>query len=421
MTGGLLVLAAYGAQDKYVTGNPQITFFVAVYRRYTNFSVIQTPQLFNGDFDFGKKIYCQLDRIGDLVNQMFLKIKLPSLKSYNYTDDNDNQIEYYWVNSIGHALIKIVEIEIGGNLIDRQYGVWMEIWSELTVPLNKRDGFFNMIGKSINPINFENNNELLLYIPLQFWFCKNIGLSLPLIALQSQEVRINLTIRNYKELIISSDGKTIDDSPNKNPLNIISGNLEVDYIFLEESERKIFVKNDLQYLITQTQVYAKSLDTSNYNNEIVEFNFNHLITEIIWVIQNGNVLDLYSYGGNEWFNFSTESYKNSKSKGSDPMLEGKFMIEGNDLTEMKDSKYYKVVVPYQRHTNVPNNFIYTYSFALHPEEYQPSGTCNFSRIDNSVLQMKLSEELVNPIIQIFAINYNIFNISEGMGGIEYSN
>ncbi len=241
MTGGLLVLAAYGAQDKYVTGNPQITFFVAVYRRYTNFSVIQTPQLFNGDFDFGKKIYCQLDRIGDLVNQMFLKIKLPSLKSYNYTDDNDNQIEYYWVNSIGHALIKIVEIEIGGNLIDRQYGVWMEIWSELTVPLNKRDGFFNMIGKSINPINFENNNELLLYIPLQFWFCKNIGLSLPLIALQSQEVRINLTIRNYKELIISSDGKTIDDSPNKNPLNIISGNLEVDYIFLEESERKKFL------------------------------------------------------------------------------------------------------------------------------------------------------------------------------------
>ena len=84
MTGGLLVLAAYGAQDKYVTGNPQITFFVAVYRRYTNFSVIQTPQLFNGDFDFGKKIYCQLDRIGDLVNQMFLKIKLPSLEVYKY-------------------------------------------------------------------------------------------------------------------------------------------------------------------------------------------------------------------------------------------------------------------------------------------------------------------------------------------------
>ena len=419
MTGGLLVLAAYGAQDKYLTGNPQITFFVAVYRRYTNFSIIQTPQLFNGDINFGKKVYCQLERIGDLVNQMFLKIKLPSLESYSYTN-NDNQIDYYWVNSVGHALIKVVEVEIGGNLIDRQYGVWMEIWSELTVPLNKRDGYFNMIGKSNNIINYDNNKELLLYIPLQFWFCKNIGLSLPLIALQSQDVRINLTLRNYQELIISSDGSNILESPNKNSIDIISGSLEVDYIFLEEDERKIFTKNNLQYLVTQTQVSAKSLD-NNYISQQVDFNFNHLVSEIIWVVQNGNVLDLYPYGGNEWFNFSTQSYKNGRINGSDPMLEGKFLLEGQDLTDSKDYKYYRTVVPYQRHTNIPNNFIYVYSFSLHPEEHQPSGTCNFSRIDSSKLDIKLSEDLNNPIIQIFATNYNILNISEGMGGIEYSN
>ena len=420
MTGGLLVLAAYGAQDKYVTGNPQITFFVAVYRRYTNFSIIQTPQLFNGDINFGKKVYCQLERIGDLVNQMFLKIKLPSLENYSYKTSNDDQVDFYWVNSVGHALIKVIEIEIGGNLIDRQYGVWMEIWSELTIPVNKRDGFFNMIGKSYNTINYDNNKELLLYVPLQFWFCKNIGLSLPLIALQSQEVRINLTIRNYNELIISSNGTNISSSPNKEDLNIISGNLEVDYIFLEEDERKIFTKNNLQYLITQTQVYAKSLDNNN-SKEQIDFNFNHLISEIIWVLQNSSVLNLYPYGGNEWFNFSSKSYKNGEVNGSDPMLEGKFIIEGNDLTEEKDYKYYRTVVPFQRHTSIPNNFIYAYSFSLHPEEFQPSGTCNFSRIDSSILEVKLSEDLEKPIIQIFAINYNILNISEGMGGIEYSN
>lgn len=421
MTGGLLVLAAYGAQDKYITGNPQITFFVAVYRRYTNFSVIQMPQLFTGDFDFGKKIYCQLERIGDLVNQMFLKIKLPSLEQYSYSDINDNQIDYYWVNSIGHSIIKIIEVEIGGNIIDRQYGVWMEIWSELTVPLNKRDGYFEMIGKSMNPINLNNNKELLLYVPLQFWFCKNIGLSLPLIALQDHEVRINLSLRNYNELIISSNGSKIIDSPNKQQLNIISGNLEVDYIFLEEDERKIFVKNNLQYLITQIQVYPKSLDTTNYDNVIVDFNFNHMVSELIWVIQNGNVLSSYSYGGNEWFNFSTQPYKNGDVNGLDPMIDGKFLIEGNELTETKDSKYYKIIVPYQRHTNVPNNFIYVYSFSLNPEEYQPSGTCNFSRIDSAILQMRLSEELVKPIIQLFAVNYNILNIANGMAGVEYSN
>ena len=192
---------------------------------------------------------------------MFLKIKLPSLEPYSYNDDN-NQIDYYWVNSVGHSLIKVIEVEIGGNLIDRQYGIWMEIWSELTIPINKRDGYFDMIGKSNNIINYDNNKELLLYVPLQFWFCKNIGLSLPLIALQSQEVRINLTLRNYQELIISSDGSSILDSSNKNSIDIISGSLEVDYIFLEENERKIFTKNNLQYLVTQTQVSAKSLDNN---------------------------------------------------------------------------------------------------------------------------------------------------------------
>ena len=396
-------------------------FFVGVYKRYTNFSIIQTPQLFNGDFDFGKKIYCQIERIGDFVSQMFLKIKLPSLEKYKYNDVNDNEIEYYWINSVGHAIIKIVELEIGGNLIDRQYGVWLEIWSELTVPLNKRDGFFDMIGKSINPVNFDNNKELSLYVPLQFWFCKNIGLALPLISIQSQEVRVNLTLRNLNELIISSDGNPITNSPNKDSINILSGNLEVDYIFLEEEERKIFAKKDLQYLIKQTQVFAKSLDTQNFNNQIIEFNFNHPVSELIWVIQNSSVLIPYSYGGNEWFNFSTQSYKNGELNGIDPMIDGKILIEGNDLIDTKDYKYYRTVVPYQRHTNVPNNFIYIYSFSLHPEEHQPSGTCNFSRIDNSVLQMKLSDELVNPIIQIFAVNYNILNISEGMAGIEYSN
>lgn len=420
MTGGLLVLAAYGAQDKYVSGNPQITFFVAVYRRYTNFSIIQTPQLFNGDFNFGKKVYCQIERIGDLLNQMFLKLNLPSLEDYKYNDSENNEVDFYWVNSIGHSIIKVIEIEIGGNIIDRQYGVWMEIWSELTIPLNKRDGFNDMIGKSNNIINLENDKELLLYVPLQFWFCKNIGLSLPLIAIQSQEVRVNLTLRNYNELIISSNGSSISDSPNKEEINILSGSLEVDFIFLEEEERKIFTKNNLQYLITQTQVSAKSLD-DNTNSQQVDFNFNHLVSEIIWVIQNGNVLDLYPLGGNEWFNFSSKSYKNGEINGSDPMIEGKFLIEGNDLTDTKDFKYYRTIVPYQRHTNIPNNFIYVYSFSLHPEEYQPSGTCNFSRIDSSILELKLSEDLVKPIVQIFAVNYNILNISNGMAGIEYSN
>jgi hypothetical protein len=433
MTGGLLQLAAYGAQDVYLTGNPQITFFTAVYRRHTNFAIQSIPQYFNGNADFGQKVYCLIDRIGDLINQVFLRIKLPSLVQYSYTDDNNNLVEYYWVNSIGHAIIKIIDIEIGGVVIDRQYGLWMEIWSELTVPAGKKEGFYNMIGKSNNPINLDNNIALDLYVPLYFWFCKNIGLSLPLIAIQSQEIRFNVTFRKYQELIISSTGVPIGSEP---CIEITQTYLDVDYIFLEDGERKIFAKNNHQYLIEQLQVYATSLTSNGLRQDPTNptkmtripdltqnilLDFNHPVKELFWILQNTSVLSIYPYGGNEWFNFSTQSYKNGKMNGTDPMIKGKILFEGQELFDTKDAKYFRTVVPYQRHTNVPNNFIYVYSFCTSPEEFQPSGSCNFSRIDNQILYLEISDQLIDPIITVFAVNYNIINIAGGMVGVEYSN
>jgi hypothetical protein len=434
MTGGLLILASYGAQDIYLTGNPQITFFTAVYRRYTNFAIQSVPQYFNGEADFGKKVYCQVDRIGDLMNQVFLRVQLPSLKDYNYVDQSGNLVEYFWVNSVGHAIVKIIEVEIGGVVIDRQFGLWMEIWSDLIVPVNKRAGFYTMIGKSDNPINLDNNQALNLYVPLYFWFCKNIGLSLPLIALQAHEVRFNITFRKYEELIISSNGLPI--VLNNNPIQITQTFLDIDYIFLEDDERKIFAKNNHQYLIEQLQVYATSLTSNGLRqdptnpdkytripdlNQNILLDFNHPVKELFWIIQNTSVLSVYPYGGNEWFNFSTESYKNGKINGTDTMLRGKLIFEGQDLFDIKDAKYFRTVVPYQRHTNIPNNYIYLYSFSTNPEEFQPSGTCNFSRIDNQQLYLEISDELIDPIITIFATNYNILNIAGGMCGIEYTN
>ena len=373
MTGGLLQLAAYGAQDIYLTGNPQITYFVGVYRRYTNFAIQSIPQYFNGNSDFGQKVYCQVDRIGDLINQVFLRVKLPSLVPYNYTDSNGNLVEYFWVNSVGHAIVKIIDIEIGGVVIDRQYGLWMEIWSDLTVPVNKKAGFYSMIGKSDNPINLDNNNALDLYVPLYFWFCKNIGLSLPLIAIQSQEVRFNVTFRKYQELIISSNGLPIN--VDNNQLQITQTYLDIDYIFLEDNERKLFAKNNHQYLIEQLQVFATSMTSNGLRQDPVNPNkmeripdliqnitltFNHPVKELFWVLQNTSVLSVYPYGGNEWFNFSSQSYKNGKVNGSDPMLKAKILFEGQELFDTKDAKFFRTVVPYQRHTNIPNNFIYVY-------------------------------------------------------------
>ena len=433
MTGGLLQLAAYGAQDIYLTGNPQITFFTSVYRRHTNFAIQSVPQYFNGNADFGQKIYCLIDRIGDLMNQVFLRVQLPSLAEYSYQDDLGNIVEFYWVNSVGHSIIKIIEIEIGGVVVDRQYGLWMEIWGELTTPPGKKAGYYTMIGKSDYPVNLDNNGALDLYVPLYFWFCRNIGLSLPLIAIQSQEVRFNVTFRKYQELIISTTGVPITNDGNS--ITITQSWLDVDYIFLEDEERKIFAKNNHQYLIEQVQVYATSLTSNGLRQDPtnpdkldripdltqnIAFNFNHPVKELFWVIQNTSVLSVYPYGGNEWYNFSTQSYKNGKINGSDPMINAKLVFEGQELFDSKSANFFRIVVPYQRHTNVPNNYIYLYSFSTNPEDFQPSGSCNFSRIDSQVLYMEISDQLIDPIITIFATNYNILNIAGGMAGVEYT-
>ena len=433
MTGGLLQLAAYGAQDIYLTGNPQITYFVGVYRRHTNFAIQSVPQYFTGNADFGQKVYCLVDRIGDLINAMFLRVQLPDISQYNYTDDAGNLVEYYWVNSIGHAIIKIIDVEIGGVVIDRQYGLWMEIWGELTTPAGKKAGYNSMIGKSDHPVNLDNGGALDLYVPIYFWFCRNVGLSLPLIAIQSQEVRINVTFRQYQELIISTTGVPI--ITNNNPVEITQTWFDIDYIFLEDDERKVFAKNNHQYLIEQLQVYATSLTSNGLRqdptdpnkmtripdlNQNILLDFNHPVKELYWVIQNSTVLSVYPYGGNEWYNFSTQSYKNGKVNGTDPMIRGKLIFEGQELFNTKDAKFFRTVVPYQRHTNVPNNFIYVYSFSLNPEEFQPSGACNFSRIDSQMLYLEISDQLIDPIITIFASNYNILNIAGGLCGLEYS-
>jgi hypothetical protein len=364
---------------------------------------------------------------------MFLRVQLPDISVYNYNDDSGNLVEYYWVNSIGHAIIKIIDVEIGGVVIDRQYGLWMEIWGELTTPAGKKAGYNSMIGKSDHPVNLDNGGALDLYVPIYFWFCRNVGLSLPLIAIQSQEVRINVTFRQYQELIISTTGVPI--ITNNNPVEITQIWFDIDYIFLEDDERKVFAKNNHQYLIEQLQVYATSLTSNGLRqdptdpnkmtripdlNQNILLDFNHPVKELYWVIQNSTVLSVYPYGGNEWYNFSTQSYKNGKVNGTDPMIRGKLIFEGQELFNTKDAKFFRTVVPYQRHTNVPNNFIYVYSFSLNPEEFQPSGACNFSRIDSQMLYLEISDQLIDPIITIFASNYNILNIAGGLCGLEYS-
>lgn len=428
MPGAELQLAAYGKQDLNLTGNPQITFFVAVYKRYSNFAIENIEEVFIGEPVFGGKSYVKLGRYGDLINRMYLDITLPSLNP-----NNDPDFAISWVNSIGHALIKKVEIEIGGEIIDTHYGMWMEIWDDLTIPSEKKFGYYDMIGKHEYFNVTVQQNELRLRIPFKFWFCTNVGLSIPNVALQNSDIRLILTFANFDELWVSSTGNLTPLEPCikdckqcgkvctiKEHFGIIKASLFVDYIYLDEPERKWFVNKVHHYLIEQVQKNVISINLTSINN-VIQLEFNHPVKELIWVIRDCFFSENVKGGGNETFNFSNKPYY-LDVQPEDPMEEAILWFEGNyRFWPPRQAKYFREVQPYKRHSNIPDNFIYVYSFALKPEEHQPSGTCNFSRLDNVQLNVKIKDGLNDPEINIFAPNYNILIIKEGLAGLEYGN
>jgi len=621
MGGGLMQLVAYGAQDVYLTGNPQITFWKVTYRRYTNFAIESIEQTFNGQADFGRRVTCIISRNGDLAYRTYLQVTLPEINQLmgsaaNVTSGN-NAVYARWLDYPGEQLIAQVEVEIGGQRIDRQYGDWMHIWNQLTMTSEQQRGYFKMIGNTtqltfITDPSFADVDgpcdsnaprqvcaprnalpETTLYIPLQFWFCTNPGLALPLIALQYHEVKINLDIRPIDECLwavttlscnttryaapgalnaatglYATSGNSAGPYANQNanqysvstPVSatiaynqsLVAASLYVDYVFLDTDERRRFAQNPHEYLITQLQFTGDESVGSSSNK--IKLNFNHPVKELIWVVQPDQNVDycssllcggnLFSVLGAQPFNYTDAIdalpnaihsfggpselsgqnafidarglfqdagamdeyvppgftgywhggvYNNSLTEthfggsntpnanglnaadaansaavlaslglssanqlvpsygnynqgssvsdagtfvlsetsldmhcwGQNPVVVAKLQLNGQDRFSEREGSYFSWVQPYQCHTRSPDEGINVYSFALRPEEHQPSGTCNFSRIDNATLQLVLSNATVEGTrtakVRVYATNYNVLRIMSGMGGLAYSN
>ena len=378
MGGGLMQLVAYGAQDIYLTGNPQITFFKVVYRRHTNFSMEAIEQTFNGSVAASSRVTATISRNGDLVHKMYLECDTATVNVANY----------------GHAMIDNVELEIGGQRIDKHYGHWMETWAELTEPntsgvvaasvanmaaTGADDGTYATKFQKMaaaGGVTAVNVDLGVIFVPLQFWFCRNPGLSLPLIALQYHEVKVILNLSG-------SYGST-------------SLKLWADYIYLDTDERRRFAQVSHEYLIEQVQHTAVSDNTS------FDLNFNHPVKELVWT-------DAYSAG--DWT--GNEVLTGSKWK---------LVLNGHDRFAERDYRYFTRAQIWQHHTGygsvMGTDQIAVYSFALKPEEHQPSGTCNFSRIDNAQLKCTTT---TGGDMNIYAVNYNVLRVMSGMGGLAYSN
>ena len=625
MGGGLMQLVAYGAQDVYLTGNPQITFWKVTYRRHTNFAMESIEQTFNGQADFGRRVQCTISRNGDLAYRTYLQVTLPEIGQDMCCAPVECAKTYArWLDYPGEQLISMVEVEIGGQRIDRQYGDWMHIWNQLTLTAEQERGYNKMVGQTsqltylIDPSFADVDSacagtdvpcntcaprnalpETTLYIPLQFWFCRNPGLALPLIALQYHEVRINLELRPSDEVLFAvtdlteyngdqaapnsgapnasngwagagapvQDGQSVKDAVAYQK-SLVAASLYVDYVFLDTDERRRMAQNPHEYLIEQLQFTGDESVGSSSNK--VKLNFNHPCKELIFVVQPDKNVDYCSSFlkntvlnkalGAQPFNYTdcidalissigsfsgyhevtsaltgganqsfitadnlfqdpgadelprfmqtqwgevqqvgrganqiggvigdpslpgwtpvgvadaagtggcyeelcylsgqpalacsvpamsvpfpispigdsgvsdagafvlAESALNMHCWGQNPVVTAKLQLNGQDRFSEREGSYFDTVQPYQHHTRNPDTGINVYSFALRPEEHQPSGTCNFSRIDNATLQLVLSTNAIGgdhtAKVRVYATNYNVLRVMSGMGGLAYSN
>ena len=524
MTGGLIQLAAYGAQDHYLTGNPQISFFKTVYRRYTNFSMESIRLSFEGNtnvlLDKNISYTCKIVRNGDLLTNLYFCFTLPAI--YSGTN-NSKEYEFQWVENLGTNIIDSVSVHIGGESIDRHYGEWLNIWNELTLDNTQKETYNKMIGnipELYDPKNTRGNldssgnpkyptvlnsstyedipsiPDQKIYVPLIFWFNKNPGLALPLVALQYHQVEIRMELRPLLDLytLIDTNNKSDNYGKRIKPImgiknhsieNFIRDNnmikitnqgrelssfeinpyIEANYIFLDGKERERFADVEHQYLV-ETVRKITSIGHVGFTN--INMDLQHPVKTIVWVGKRDDIdkrndwnnytnwlynvppyrVDnyerIYNYGkyNNLYFypdpNDSSQNWKQFKYLKKDIITDSKLILNAMDRFDSKDSNYFKFVQPFQHLKKSTNkDGIFMYSFSLDPNKFQPSGSCNMSRINKISIQFDINSPPLLPIIDpnndanknyyygydfsVYILSYNILRIMSGIGGLEFSN
>ena len=416
MAGGLMQLVAYGAQDVYLTGNPKVTFFQAVYRRHTNFAMENIEQTINGTAADSGRVSVTVARNGDLVADMYVEME----SEIDLSLSTDAAASNEWV---AERAIKDVELSIGGQRIDKHYQTWWRLYSELYLDASKKINY----GKMTTGVD-----GAKVYLPLIFFFNRNPGLALPLIALQYHEVRLDFDLTSDFDLYVKPS----------------SFKVYANYIYLDTEERRRFAQKGHEYLIEQVQ--HTGTDTLSAGSNQKRLSFNHPVKELVWCLSQS------TKAFNNLWNFTTNVGVGQPQLATDigtlvaeaqvgadlgncpriqnvggaatawdedagsNMTDMKLVLNGQDRFKEQGSKYFNSVQPYNHHSGFPMPGVYSYSFALKPEEHQPTGTCNFSRIDNAQVAITAGSG-TNATLNMFAVNYNVLRIKSGMGGLAFSN
>ena len=428
-------LVAYGAQDVYLTGNPKVTFFQAVYKRHTNFAMENIEQTVNGTASSSGRVSVTVARNGDLIGDMYCELQYKASLS---------GCSHCWA---AERAIKDVELSIGGQRIDKHYQKWWRLYAELYLADGSKANWDKMTSSQVA----DTTNGVQVFLPLIFFFNRNPGLALPLIALQYHEVRLDFDL--------ASDFGTNFTSSFK-----VWGN----YVYLDTEERRRFAQKGHEYLIEQVQHTGSDSVTAGATKQ-VRLSYNHPVKELVWCVNGGaptaatdpllwnftsncgvaDVVMTTSIDAGAAKEYATPAANIGRpmvSVGStsaqieawseDAIADGffrgplktlKLVLNGQDRFKEQTGKYFNQVQPYQHHSGSPYPGIYSYSFALKPEEHQPTGTCNFSRIDNAQVAVQLKDlthataSMTTPSLDMFAVNYNVLRVQSGMGGLAFSN
>lgn len=401
MGGAIYQLNVKGPQDLYLTGKPEFNFIKQNYKRHVNFASQRINIQFKNQVDFGRKFEIDIPRKGDFLYKLYFKFSLPQLvkTSGNFAG---------WTNSLGHAIIDYVDISIGGHIVDRHFGLFLEIWDELTRQNSSEE---LSIGKynHINSLQFNALNSSNYEIPLKFWFCNNIGSVLPLISLQHHSIKLLFKLKTFDECIVF-DGPTPPI-----PVSLYNYSILSEYIFIDDSERLKYIDKEHTFLINQIQtINGQSINLSNGNGgkHRTFLNFNHPCSELIFVLR-----EQINSDNNDWFNFAQRETNILTSLK--PLIQSaKLVLDGNDRTENIDEFSLR---NNRFHNSNSDKHIYVMSFCNEPEKWYPTGSLNFSLIDDPELQIQMGNNLVSPVkIFIFAKNYNIIHIKKGMFQLGFS-
>jgi hypothetical protein len=418
MPSGLVILAAYNKEDQFLVGNPQVSLFRSVYLHHSPFAGEYRQIDFNSRVSFGQTtITLDIPRDADLLRKMWLRIQLPELSGYS------------WTNNLGHALIKEIRLRAGEIILDRQNGEWMNIWGNLSIPDSKKDGYNQLIGR--NPAyapGLELTGAQELFIPLQFWFCRHDSCAFPLIALQHQKLQLELDLRPLEEIVVPP----LATCSTRLPVYQVEVKMIGEYIYLDREEKRWFISRPQIYLIEQIQSDTANEFCGGTNLIRKELPFNGLLKEIIFLTsyrQRGeqNLWFFYSSqnpsavgGGNLLPGVNTGDL--SDGEHGDIILSAKIQYDSYDIVPELPALFYRFLQPFDRHTSTPDDFIYCYSWALHPENWQPSGHINMFRATNATLVVrKRAESVAYPTeLRVYGLVYNVLKIMEGSCGLEFT-